>query len=108
MHPEAAVHVHERAVRFVLLQIGAEAQYVAVGIFHLHFVRPRVIGGRMADFGAALAQFRSESFGVFRTDPSPRSGVPLMFSQRKRWQRSRETEANPASPQSCLKSRVFT
>jgi hypothetical protein len=34
--------------------------------------------------------------------------VPLMFSQRKRWQRSHETEANPASPQSCLKSRVFT
>jgi hypothetical protein len=67
------VHIHEWAVRLIFLRVGAEEQNVAIGIFHLHLVRPWIIGGRVAEFGAAIAQFGGESFGVFYADASSTS-----------------------------------
>src|SRR5450631_359858 len=87
LHPTHASHVQPFADWLIPL-VRAESQNVAVQIFHLHFISPRVVRWRMSHPRAALEIFREQLLRILYTNPDPRSRISLVT----------HTEKNMASP----------
>ena len=60
------------------LQLRAKADHVAVGVFHLKFERPGMVGERCTNGHAARFQFVMEFLRVFYANPYPGAAAPLM------------------------------
>jgi hypothetical protein len=66
-----STHVEPFARWFACLRLGAESQHVAVKIFHLHLVRPRIIRGCVPDFGSGGSILVQQRIGVVNSNPRP-------------------------------------
>ena len=76
--PADAVHIQPITDGRFFFRLRATAENVAIGIFDLHFVGPRIVCGEVADFGACAAIFFEESVCVAYANPDPGAGVSLI------------------------------
>src|SRR5690606_22798109 len=83
-NPAHATHVQPFAGGRAFLLLGAEPQYVAVRILHLHLERPRIVRGCVANRNAAREKIGVERLRVAHADPDPATGMALVsFAQEK-------------------------
>jgi hypothetical protein len=82
LQPPAPMHVKPFTEWFIGFRIRTESQYVAIRIFDLHLVGPRIVRWGMPDSGSASAICFEEKFGITNSDPNPCSRVSLItFAQ---------------------------
>jgi len=76
--PTSALHIQPFTYTLIFLWFGAEPQHVAVEVFHLHLIGPRIVRGNMTDFCPAAPVLLQRCVRVTDADPDPAAGMSLV------------------------------